>query len=85
MRDEDTTRLILFLKKHRAYRKFINNLEPTKSIDDFGDEHSINGAFTWRSTPQGYEYWSRLSDLFYDQYDSLPSESDKQWDDMWEG
>lgn len=88
MRDENTTRLILFLKKHRAYIKFINNLaiqEPTKSIDDFGDEHSIGSAFTWRTTPQGHEYWQRLSELFYDQYDSLPSESDKQWDDMWEG
>ena len=85
MRDENTTRLILFLKKHRAYRKFINNLEPTKSIDDFGNAHSIGCAFVWGDTPQGHEYWLRLADLFYYQYKSLPSESDMIWDNMWEG
>ena len=84
---EDTTKLILFLKKHRAYKKFIHNLavqRPTKSIDDFGDENSIGSAFTWTVTPQGHAYWQRLSDLFFDQYHSLPSESDKMWNKMWE-
>lgn len=67
-------RFFAFLKKHRAYRKFLKNFKkcdthPGKTIEELiclyiKDEISdslILGAFGWRQSPEGVSYWSNLS------------------------
>lgn len=92
-------KLVTFLKSNNAYERFIHNMEmysPHKfcSIDllcshrvNLGSPESIIlGSFLWDRTPEGNYFWGRLFDLFYEQYDSLPSESivDEGWDNMWD-
>ncbi len=60
--------LFTFLKKHRAYRKYIRNLKlirqtPT-SVDEYTDLTEPKGlliqAFKWVETPEGFKYWNDL-------------------------
>lgn len=48
-----------FLVKHRAKRKFVNNI---KNLE-FGapEPNNILSAFPWTETPEGAAYWSGLS------------------------
>ena len=60
--------LITFLKKNRAYSKFMRNLK-YKNIEELNDAIAlaeekgftvspIVAAFIWTDTPEGYEYWN---------------------------
>ncbi len=62
--------LITFLKRNRAYSKFMRNLT-YKTIQDLNDAvvlaeekglpvSPICAAFVWGKTPEGYAFWSRL-------------------------
>jgi len=64
-------KFIAFLKKHRALRKFKANLltryGDIANIDVYCEEvnfSDIDGAFTWNDTPEGQDYWERLSKLW---------------------
>ena len=67
---EEKDQLREFLVKHKAFRKFCRNLEEDRDMtykEYISYEHEgslIGGAFTWRSTPEGVEYWSDLSSKF---------------------
>ena len=72
MKKEIIEKFIKFLKKNRAYKKFINNLknlnndETTKDIDKYlpitGPHIYIWAAFTWDKSPEGNNYWHNLTD-----------------------
>ena len=62
--------LITFLKKNRAYSKFMRNLT-YKTIQDLNDAvvlaeekgqygNPIVAAFVWEDTPEGWEYWNDI-------------------------
>jgi hypothetical protein len=64
-------KFIAFLKQHRAYSKFKTNLlwstyKNKYLVRDlinttFLPETYILFSFDWRSSPQGYTYWLKLS------------------------
>lgn len=60
---------IKFLKKHGALRKFKANLKDRKNITidyycNIDNDPTIGGGFTWKITPEGYNYWSNLDRLW---------------------
>jgi len=66
--------LVTFLKRNRAYSKFMRNLKYV-NIEELNDAvvlaeekgievSPIVAAFVWATTPEGYRYWSALSDLW---------------------
>ena len=92
-------KLVTFLKSNNAYECFIHNMEMYSSHKfcsiDLLCSHRVNlgsprsiilGSFFWDRTPEGDSFWGRLSDLFYEDYESLPYESiaDEEWDNMWD-
>ena len=66
--------LITFLKKNRAYSKFMRNLkygnvpelhDAVVLAEDKGLHVSpIVAGFVWATTPEGYKYWSDLNVRF---------------------
>lgn len=71
--------LTLFLKKHRMYSKFVENLdcgdldyllEDTASVSCL-----INRAFAWDGTIQGHRHWSNLDRKWINMCRSLNLES----------
>ena len=68
---EEKDQLREFLVKHKAFRKFCRNLKEKRGMtykEYISNKYSgnlISGAFTWRLTPEGAEYWSDLADKFY--------------------
>lgn len=59
---------IVFLRKHRVYKKYMSNLkEGGQTVEDMkatGAAGLINGAFVWRKTPEGHEFWRNLDDIW---------------------
>ena len=64
--------LITFLKRNRAYSKFMRNLT-YNSIEDLNDvialveekgfpASPIVAAFLWTDTSEGFEYWNKIED-----------------------
>lgn len=56
-----TTEFREFLKFHNAYYKYIKN-NKGESENPYTDFE----GFHWENTPEGYEYWSTLDELWYD-------------------
>ena len=81
-----TTELELFLKEHGAYENFLDNLgRDSRSFDEFeGKRNAISRAFVWDCTPQGDVYWRNLHYKYRNRHDSLPSDVEVMWDNMWE-
>ena len=79
-------KLELFLKEHGAYENFLDNLgRGSRGIDEFeGQRSAISRAFVWGCTPQGDAYWRNLDYKYRHQYESLPSDIEVEWDNMWE-
>jgi len=59
---------IEFLRENKAYDAFVDNL--TISIEDhvnyYFNEDLVSEAFTWDTTDQGENFWSKLSDKWVD-------------------
>lgn len=59
---------IVFLKKHRVYKKYMSNLKESgrtvKTIKEIGAVGLISSAFVWRKTPEGHEFWRNLDDIW---------------------
>lgn len=71
--DSKSKRLLFsFLAKHGALTKYKwnRNIYLQKQfveLEAFTTSNTyISRAFSWRLTPEGYEYWERLSRLWYD-------------------
>lgn len=71
--DNKSKRLFFsFLAKHGALTKYKWNRniyvqKKSHEMDSItGKNTYISNAFTWRVTPEGYEYWRHLSQLWYD-------------------
>ena len=79
-------KLELFLKEHGAYENFLANLDSSyRGTEEFeGKRGAISRAFVWDETPQGDSYWRELNYKYLLQYDSLPSDVEVMWDNMWE-
>ena len=55
-----------FLKKRKAYSKFMKNLKNKKiawenSIDHMEENKYLTDTFPWGGSPEKYEYWERLN------------------------
>lgn len=50
-----------FLKKHNAYEAYLRNSK-SKSSNPF----TFFDNFHWASSPEGYDYWLHLDDLWDD-------------------
>ena len=72
-------KFIQFLKKHRAYRKYLKNLKKghkaSYTFDEYWPEiEKINpifllvASFKWSKTPEGFEFWDKLDKLWYKQH-----------------
>ena len=65
-------KFIKFLKKHGALRKYKANVKQQdhvsfdETIDscDKGNNHYVGAAFTWSKSPEGIDYWAKLSKLW---------------------
>jgi len=63
-------KLIVFLKKHKAYRKFKKNFKNSHNVnEDLEDfcirrvpEDYFDAAFIWGPTKEGHRFWDVLSD-----------------------
>jgi len=64
--------LVTFLKRNRAYSKFMRNLKYV-NIEELNDAIAlaeekgflvspIVTAFIWTETPEGFEYWNNIED-----------------------
>lgn len=67
-------RLISFLIKNMSLTKYVNNVlknDTNYSIKTIKiilkSEYAISLLFHWHKTPEGYEYWSTMNELFYKQ------------------
>ena len=58
-----------FLKEHRAKTRYYNNLKKDKKNGNYKNTIGLKGtflfAFNWKQTKEGYNYWSNISDEFY--------------------
>lgn len=70
---KDRKRFKKFIKKYNVYKSFKINLKNTYGISfkEHCDEEEelillINTAFAWEYTPEGYDYWDKLDDKWYD-------------------
>ena len=63
-------KFLAFLKKHRAYRRWKNNMIANSryynTIDEyFKGDHTSNNyisiAFVWSDTKEGFYYWAKIS------------------------
>lgn len=70
--------LLIFLVKHKALKKFINNthkyyrhwdIEISKIIVKLHSTHAINLCFRWANTPEGSDYWYDLYKLYIKKYE----------------
>lgn len=50
-----------FLKEHNAYYAYIKN-----NKGESENPYTYIDSFHWDSTPEGYEYWRNLDDLWFD-------------------
>jgi len=66
-----------FLKKHRIYRKYYRNSDFTVSwivnnvIKWNEEDRLISSTFVWESSPEGYDFWSHISDLWKKYYKEI--------------
>ena len=53
-----------FLKKHRAFLKYKRNLGKYQDFEEFLLDTEIvsfiSQSFTWRGSPEGFDYWKNL-------------------------
>lgn len=73
--------LIIFLKRNKAYSKFMRNLtyENIEELNDavvLANERGvittpIKTAFIWNRTDEGYDYWNTLNAMFEGEYYAL--------------
>lgn len=47
------------LKKLGAYDQFVKNIE--KSFNTVSFEILITNYFTWKDTPEGHDFWNKIS------------------------
>lgn len=71
--DNESKRLFFsFLARHRALTKYKWNRNIYLQRDSRGvgdiitNATYISHAFSWRLTPEGYEYWEHLNQLWHD-------------------
>lgn len=71
--DNKSKRLFFsFLAKHGALTKYKFNRniylqKKFREVDNIMTNKTyISRAFSWRGTPEGYEYWEHLSQLWHD-------------------
>ena len=71
--DNKSKRLLFsFLARHGALTKYKWNRNiylqrQVREVEDFTTIKTyISRAFSWRITPEGYEYWAHLNQLWYD-------------------
>jgi len=59
---------IVFLKKHRVYKKYMSNLRESGQTVEYMKAAPavglISWAFVWRKTPEGHEFWEGLDDIW---------------------
>ena len=65
-------KLTAFLKANYAFKKFKRNYEPcgitiSEYIEDTPAPFLIEEAFSWLSSPEGFEYWDKLNDKWLSQ------------------
>lgn len=71
-------KFIEFLERNNAWEKFEANFhkqgrnvkEYKKDCKTFNSYH-VAGAFIWRRTPEGYNYWQGLQDKWREENQSL--------------
>jgi hypothetical protein len=67
----DKTRLLeAFLRERGAWDAFVKNRE-TPEFNGLPEVGLISSAFLWRKTPEGAEYWNRLSEAFDKYYENI--------------
>jgi len=66
--DKDVSKIKLseFLKENKCYDKFINNFNKKFYYLDWKSEikWTINNAFAWERTKEGFEYWEKINTLW---------------------
>ena len=61
-----------FLKKHKAWKKFVKNIRVLIPDDEAEDrlalvtngQLAISNAFVWSDSEEGHDYWSNLDDKY---------------------
>jgi len=63
-------KLVLFLKKNRVLRRFLNNTNSGSTWGNFSGFSSnftidkIGGGFLWKDSPEGMDFWGELSNKY---------------------
>jgi len=69
-----------FLKKHRVYGKYYQNIRTSNLtvewmienvIKNNEEDMLISGAFGWLNTPEGDDFWSNIDYLWREYYDKI--------------
>lgn len=70
-----------FLRENNALEAFRENYNSGFArhipIEEWFDKNYSVGAFFWKDTEQGYDYWSNLQDKIYEEEDNI-KEEDKE-------
>ena len=53
--------LFTYLSKHKLLNQFINNTLNHPMFYQYGETINTFGAFRWKYTPQGYEFWRKVN------------------------
>ena len=62
--------LFTYLSKHKLLNQFINNTLNHPTFYQYSETINTFGAFWWKYTPQGYDFWIKVN---YDYvYNYLP-------------
>lgn len=65
-------KLLSFLIKRKCLKNYVNNIlnSPYSRTDKMTkmllkSEYALSLLFPWANTPEGYEYWNTVSELYY--------------------
>ena len=77
MTQRTSTEVSRWLQKQEWYESYIDNLERYRDYDSnvvnrfkngYKYHETIMSAFSWYSTPEGYDYWYKINEQFEDWY-----------------
>ena len=65
-------KLLSFLIKHKCLKNYVNNIlnSPYSRTDKMTkmllkSEYALSLLFPWANTPEGYEYWNTVNELYH--------------------
>lgn len=71
MKEQTIDQLIAFLERENAKEKFLRNII-AEVLNYYQDKYVPWAVFKWDRTPEGHDYWDKLSKKWEEQIDDKP-------------